>query len=62
MANHKSTAWVVHEREGPHIVRGFTTEEDAKSFLAWEESQGRLLPNYYSVKPVIVEDCSRPEV
>lgn len=62
MANHKTTVWLVQEREGPSVIQGFTTEEDANSFFNWEVAQGRLEERYYTVRPITVEDCSRREV
>lgn len=60
MANKKFTVWVVHEREGPSILQGFTTEEDANNWFNWEVANGNShLDQYYAVKSIEIEDCSK---
>lgn len=48
--------WVVHEIEGGSIRQAFSTEEDAKSYLNWEEYEGNLLRGYYKVSKVLFTD------
>lgn len=46
--------YVVHEIEGSHILRSFLDEQDALSFLHWEEVEGNIMRGYYKISKVEV--------
>jgi len=51
--------WVVHETQGGKLVRAFTTEQDAWSFLQWSHAEKELDGRYFTVKPIWLEDWSK---
>lgn len=51
--------WIVHEMMGGHIVRAFTTEQDAWSFLQWSHAEKELNERYYTVTNIWLEDWSK---
>lgn len=42
--------YIVCEIEGSRIIEAFLDEQDALSFLHWEEAIGGLSKGYYTVK------------
>lgn len=48
--------YVVSEIEGGSLLEAFTCEQDAKSFLQWEEAMGKIHPSTYTVKTVRLRD------
>jgi len=56
--NPTATIWVVHERQGGDIKRGFTVEADARNWFHHEVAEGRLSEQWYTVSPVTLENMS----
>lgn len=58
--NANTVIHVVHESEGPHLVRGFINEVDANNYFNHEVAAGRLDERWYKVSPMPLEDMGKP--
>lgn len=59
MANKTTQIWVIQECEGPHIVRAFVDEQDARNYFNHACAKQELSSQWYKVSPVTLEDMSK---
>ena len=57
--NARTVIYVVHEREGPSLISGFLTEEDANNYFNHAVAEGSLSEQWYKVSPMPLEDMGK---
>lgn len=58
MTNKTETIYIIHECEGPSLIRAFTKEEDARNYFNHEVAAGKLCERYYKISPMQLEDMA----